>query len=57
MKNKDLVELLEHFHSDDEVCVEIYDTDTAELIDTTYDIGFLQNEFKQLVLRVTLSSK
>ena len=53
MKNKDLIDILSSLPPDDEVCVEVYDVKTDKLLDTTYDIGFSQNEFGQLVLEVT----
>lgn len=52
MTSKTLIEILGCFNPEDEVCVEIYDVDTGILLDTTYDICFGTNEFKQLVLRV-----
>lgn len=57
MKNKDLIQLLEQFSPEDEVCVEIYDTDTSKIIDVSYDIGFSESEFKTLVLQVALNEK
>ena len=57
MKNQFLMDILASLHPKDEVCVQIYDTDTGELLEETYDIGFAQNEYKQLVLKVNTKHK
>ena len=57
MTNKALIEILDCFNPEDEVCVEIYDVDIGTLLDTTYDISFGMNEFKQLVLKVNAGRK
>ena len=57
MTNKALIEILDCLNPEDEVCVEIYDVDTGTLLDTTYDICFSMNEFKQLVLKVNAGQK
>lgn len=52
MKNKVLIDLLKQLNPDDEICIEINECITNQLIDSTYDIGFKQNEYEQLVLVV-----
>lgn len=52
MKNKVLIDLLEQLNPDDEICVEISECITNQLVDSTYDVGFKMNEYDQLVLVV-----
>jgi|GEM_PF-3555669 len=52
MKNKVLIDLLEQLNPDDEICVEINECITNQLVDSTYDVGFKMNEDDQLVLVV-----
>lgn len=57
MKNKDLRDILESMNPNDDICINVYDVNTGACMDSTYDIGFTQNEFKQLVLEVNVSVK
>ena len=57
MKNRSLMDILANLRPEDEVCVQVYDVDTGELLEETYDIGFAQNEYKQLVLMVNIEQK
>jgi hypothetical protein len=54
MKNKDLINLLEQFNPDNEVCIEIKECITNQFVDSTYDIGFEKNDYDQLVLVVSV---
>ena len=57
MKNQFLMEVLAHLYPEDEVCIQICDVETGELLSETYDISFSQNEYKQLVLKVNIEQK
>jgi len=52
MKNKVLIDLLKQLNPDDEICVEINESITNQLVDSTYDVGFKMNADDQLVLVV-----
>ena len=57
MKNQSLMDMLAQFHPEDEVCIQVYDVETGELLSEIYDIGSSQNEYKQLVLMVNIEQK
>ena len=52
MRNKELISLLEQCNPDDEICVDIYDCKTNNLVDSSYAIGYGTNEHGELVLKV-----
>ena len=54
MKNKDLINLLDQFNPDDEVCIEIKECITNQFVDSSYDIGFSKNDYDQLVLVISV---
>jgi len=54
MQNKALMRLLEQLDPNDEISVEIFECITDKFVDSTYDIGYGQNEYQQLVLKVSI---
>lgn len=54
MQNKSLINLLEQLDPEDEVCVEIFECISDKFVDSTYDIGWNINEYKQLVLKINV---
>lgn len=57
MTNRDLMNLLKQLNLDDEICVEIKECSTDQFVDSTYDIGYKQNEYGQLVLVVDVEKE